>query len=273
MRAASLMRSALAALAPFALMTGIAHAQPDLGKPGGPVKLVVGYQPYYTQVVVRRGDARQEVLREVPAEGLGGRVPDRPAGRDHRQQHARQQAEHRLHGRHAVDRVDDQDRDVADIRLVANLGLALRPVQHLPRPQRRAAVQASPKEATQVARRQDRRGAEGLLHRPLRVRRRSRREAYQPKEYLNQNIEVITSNFRAGKIDAAVIWEPTDVAAGAGGPRAARRLRRERAGERRRVPRDARRSDQGAARRREGVADRRSSTRSSSSPTRRTPPK
>ena len=26
---------------------------------------------------------------------------------------------------------------------------------------------------------------------------------------LNQNIEVITSGFRAGKIDAAVIWEPT----------------------------------------------------------------
>jgi len=31
----------------------------------------------------------------------------------------------------------------------------------------------------------------------------------EPKEYLNQNIEVITSNFRAGKIDAAVMWEPT----------------------------------------------------------------
>ena len=31
----------------------------------------------------------------------------------------------------------------------------------------------------------------------------------QPKTYLNQNIEVITTNFRAGKLDAAVIWEPT----------------------------------------------------------------
>ena len=30
-----------------------------------------------------------------------------------------------------------------------------------------------------------------------------------PSQYLNQNIEVITSNFRAGKLDAAVIWEPT----------------------------------------------------------------
>lgn len=31
----------------------------------------------------------------------------------------------------------------------------------------------------------------------------------KPKQYLNQNIEVITSGFRAGKLDAAAIWEPT----------------------------------------------------------------
>lgn len=31
----------------------------------------------------------------------------------------------------------------------------------------------------------------------------------KPASYLNQNIEVITTNFRAGKLDAAVIWEPT----------------------------------------------------------------
>ncbi len=31
----------------------------------------------------------------------------------------------------------------------------------------------------------------------------------KPKRYLNQNIEVITTNFRAGKLDAAAIWEPT----------------------------------------------------------------
>lgn len=30
-----------------------------------------------------------------------------------------------------------------------------------------------------------------------------------PAQYLNQNIEVITTNFKAGKLDAAVIWEPT----------------------------------------------------------------
>ena len=31
----------------------------------------------------------------------------------------------------------------------------------------------------------------------------------KPKEYLNQSLEVIATNFRAGKIDAAACWEPT----------------------------------------------------------------
>jgi len=31
----------------------------------------------------------------------------------------------------------------------------------------------------------------------------------KPERYLNQNIEVITTNFRARKLDAAAIWEPT----------------------------------------------------------------
>ena len=31
----------------------------------------------------------------------------------------------------------------------------------------------------------------------------------KPKEYLNQSIEVIATNFRTGKLDAASLWEPT----------------------------------------------------------------
>ena len=31
----------------------------------------------------------------------------------------------------------------------------------------------------------------------------------EPKEYLNQSIDVISSNFESGKIDGAIIWEPT----------------------------------------------------------------
>jgi NitT/TauT family transport system substrate-binding protein len=35
------------------------------------------------------------------------------------------------------------------------------------------------------------------------------KEKIEPAEYLNQNVELITSGFRAKKLDAAVIWEPT----------------------------------------------------------------
>jgi len=35
------------------------------------------------------------------------------------------------------------------------------------------------------------------------------KEGLKPKEVLNQSIEVITTNFRAKRIDAAVLWEPT----------------------------------------------------------------
>lgn len=31
----------------------------------------------------------------------------------------------------------------------------------------------------------------------------------EPAQYLNQSLEVISSNFRMGKLDAAVVWEPT----------------------------------------------------------------
>lgn len=34
------------------------------------------------------------------------------------------------------------------------------------------------------------------------------KENVQPAAYLNQNVEVITSGFRAGKLDGAAIWEP-----------------------------------------------------------------
>ena len=118
------------------------------------------------RVVVGRDHARQEVLREVPAEGIDGRLPDRPAGRDHRQQPARRQAAHRLHGRHAGHRVDDQaGRRRRPPRRRRRHGLG--PVQHVPGAHRRAEVRERPG-SDQVARRQDGRGAQGQLHRPLR---------------------------------------------------------------------------------------------------------
>ena len=36
-----------------------------------------------------------------------------------------------------------------------------------------------------------------------------KKEKIQPGAYLNENIEAITRVFRAGKLDAAAVWEPT----------------------------------------------------------------
>jgi NitT/TauT family transport system substrate-binding protein len=198
----------VAAVAPFALMAGFAHAQTgsDLGKPGGPVKLVVGYQPYYTQAwsgVVMRGKKFYEKYLPKGSEvefqiGLQGAII----------------VNNMLAGKQNIGYMGDMPsivsttkQDVADIRLVANLGLAYDQCNvFLVRndaPKFKDAneaikwldgkVVAVPKGSCT-----DRFGQATF-----------KKSNIQPKEYLNQNIEVITSNFRAGKIDAAIMWEPT----------------------------------------------------------------
>ena len=192
-----------------------------------PVKLMVGYQPYYTQSWSGRGDARQEVLREVPAEGLRGRVPDRPAGRDHRQQHAGRQA--------------------ARSATWATCRRSCRPPR--PRPPTSAwwpTSASATTSATSSSRATTRRSSrppkdviKWLDGKIVAVPKGSctdrfaqatfKKENVNPKEYLNQNIEVITSQLprrqdrRGGDLGA------DRLAPGAGRPRAARRLGRERA--------------------------------------------
>jgi NitT/TauT family transport system substrate-binding protein len=208
MRAAGLVRWAVAALAPFALMAGFAHAQTgsDLGKPGGPVKLVVGYQPYYTQAwsgVVMRGKKFYEKYLPKGSEvefqiGLQGAII----------------VNNMLAGKQNIGYMGDMPsivattkQDVADIRLVANLGLAFDQCNvFLVRndaPKFKDAAEAikwldGKTVAVPKGSCTDRFGQATF-----------KKSNIQPKEYLNQNIEVITSNFRAGKIDAAIMWEPT----------------------------------------------------------------
>ena len=95
----------------------------DYGKPGTPVKLVVGYQPYYTQAwsgVVMRGKKFYEKYLPKGSEvefqiGLQGAII----------------VNNMLAGKQNVGYMGDMPSivsttktDVADIRLVANLGLA-----------------------------------------------------------------------------------------------------------------------------------------------------
>ena len=178
----------------------------DYGKAGDPVQLVVGYQPYYTESwsgVVMRGKKLYE--KYLPkgstvefAVGLQGAVIVNAM----------------LAGKQHIGYVGDMPgivsttkQEVADIRIVATLGLGTDQC-NIFLAKTDAPKFANPKEAIkwlngkQVAVPKGSctdRFAQALF----------KKEGVEPAAYLNQNIEVITSGFRAGKLDAAVIWEPT----------------------------------------------------------------
>lgn len=178
----------------------------SFGKPGEPVNLVVGYQPYYTESwsgVVMRGKKLYE--KYLPkgstvefAVGLQGAVIVNAM----------------LAGKQHIGYVGDMPgivsttkQEVADIRIVATLGLG----------SDQCNVFLARTDAPKFASAKD--GIKWLSGKRIAVPMGScadrfgqavfKKEGIEPAAYLNQNIEVITSGFRAGKLDAAVIWEPT----------------------------------------------------------------
>jgi NitT/TauT family transport system substrate-binding protein len=198
---------ALAALVPCVAMTGPARAADiDYGKPGTPVKLVIGYQPSYTESwsgLVMRGKKFYEKYLPKGSEvefqiGLQGAiiVNNMLAGKQHVGY---------MGDMPAI--VSTTKTETADIRLVATVGLGFDQCNIF------LARNDAPKFADATA------AIKWLDGKIVAVPKGSctdrfaqatfKKENVNPKEYLNQNIEVITSNFRAGKIDAAVIWEPT----------------------------------------------------------------
>jgi len=190
------------------LLAGIPRATAaDLsyGKPGEPVELVVGYQPYYTEAwsgLVMRGKKFYEKYLPKGSKvefqvGLQGAIV----------------VNNMLAGKQHIGYVGDMPAivattkaETADIRIVASLGQSTDQCNILlvrtdaPQfPDYKAALQwidgkqvAAPKGSCSD------RFAQATF----------KKQKVTPKDYLNQNIEVITSNFRAGKIDAAVVWEP-----------------------------------------------------------------
>jgi NitT/TauT family transport system substrate-binding protein len=178
----------------------------DYGKPGSPVKLVVGYQPYYTQSwsgVVIRGKKLYEKYLPKGSEiefqiGLQGAiiVNNMLAGKQHIGYKGDMPAI-----------VSTTKQDVADIRIVADLGLAYDQCN----------VFLARNDAPKFDNPTD--ALKWLDGKVVAVPQGSCTDRYgratfeklkiKPQAYLNQNIEVITSNFRAGKLDGAVIWEPT----------------------------------------------------------------
>ena len=193
--------SMLAVMAGQALATDI-----DFGKPGQPVELVIGYQPYYTESwsgMVMRGKKFYEKYLPKGSKvefqvGLQGAII----------------VNNMLAGKQHIGYMGDMPSivsttktETADIRIVATLGLGFDQCNIF------LASNDAPKFATAKD------ALKWLDGKQVAVPKGSctdrfaqatfKKEGVQPKDYLNQNIEVITSNFRAGKIDAAVIWEPT----------------------------------------------------------------
>lgn len=178
----------------------------DYGKAGDPVHLVVGYQPYYTESwsgVVMRGKKLYE--KYLPkgstvefAVGLQGAIIVNAM----------------LAGKQHIGYVGDMPgivsttkQEVADIRIVATLGLGTDQCNiFLARTD--APKFANPKEAIKWLN-----GKQVAVPKGSCTDRFAqavfKKEGVAPAAYLNQNIEVITSGFRARKLDAAVIWEPT----------------------------------------------------------------
>jgi NitT/TauT family transport system substrate-binding protein len=178
----------------------------DYGKVGTPVHLVVGYQPYYTEswsgVVMRDKKLYEKYLPKGStvdfAVGLQGAVIVNAmlAGKEHIGY---------MGDMPAI--VSTTKENVADIRIVATLGLGFDQCNIF------LARMDAPKFANAKE------AIKWLNGKQVAVPKGSctdrfaqavfKKEGVEPAAYLNQNIEVITSGFRAGKLDAAVIWEPT----------------------------------------------------------------
>jgi len=178
----------------------------DYGKPGTPIELVVGYQPYYTEswsgVIMRSKKFYEKYL---------------PAGSKVDFQVGLQGAiivNGMLAGKVDIGYVGDMPgivstshSEVRDIRIVSVLGLGYDQCNAFL--VRNDAPQFNSSEEAVT----------WLNGKTVAVPKGSctdrfaqavfKRFKIAPSEYLNQSIEVITSGFRAGKLDAAVMWEPT----------------------------------------------------------------
>lgn len=189
----------------FAAVTQPAQAQADFGKPGDPVKLVVGHPCCYTEVwsvmALRGKDLWKKYLppgSTVDFEiGLQGSTIVN--GLLARKQH--------------IGYIGDLPAIIAttkerqtDVRIVAPVAVAYDQCNIL-------LVRADAPAFSTPAE-----GAKWLQGKQFSVPKGAcsdlfskevfKRTGVTPAAFMNQNVEVITSGFRAGKIDGAAIWEP-----------------------------------------------------------------
>jgi NitT/TauT family transport system substrate-binding protein len=180
-------------------------AAADYGKPGEPVHLVVGYQPYYS-----------EAWSGLVLNSLGLWKKHLPPGSTVEFKIGLQGAiivNAMLAGKEQIGYLGDMPsivgatkRNVADLRIVANVGLS----------RDQCNVFFTRSDAPQFA--DSTAAIKWLDGKTVATPKGScsdrfaravfKKQNVTPSAYLNQNIELITSGFRAKKLDAAVVWEP-----------------------------------------------------------------
>lgn len=205
----SAMTFAAACLVAASLPTA-GKAEVDFGKQGEKVDLVVGYQPYYTASwsgVVNNGKGfwKKHLPEGSTASfqiGLQGAViVNAMTGEKQHIGYAGDMPSIAATFRNL------KDRGGTDIRIVASIGLSQQQC-NIFMVKNDAPAFTSGDEAVKWMAGKQTSAPQGACA------DRFAREAFdhlgvKPASYLNQNVEVITTNFRAGKLDAATVWEPT----------------------------------------------------------------
>ena len=185
-------------------------AEVDFGKQGEKVDLVVGYQPYYTASwsgVVNNGKSfwKKHLPEGSTASfqiGLQGAViVNAMTGEKQHIGYAGDMPSIAATFRNL------KDRGGTDIRIVASIGLSQQQC-NIFMVKNDAPAFTSGDEAVKWMAGKQTAAPQGACA------DRFAREAFdhlgvKPASYLNQNVEVVTTNFRAGKLDAATVWEPT----------------------------------------------------------------
>ena len=208
MKTAGLLLAAIAGVAASFFIAAPAGAADDksYGKPGDPIDLTVGYQPYYTELwsgLIMRG--KQFYEKYLPKGstvnfqvGLQGAII----------------VNQMIAGKQDIGYAGDMPSivatsksDIRDLRLVSTLGLGYDQC-NIFLVRNDAPDFKSPDEAIKWLSGKTVAVPQGSCADRF-ARAVFKRMDIQTDQYLNQNIELITSGFRAGKIDAAVVWEPT----------------------------------------------------------------
>ena len=197
---------AAAAAAVFAFGLSTTAQAANFGKPGEPIKLTVGYQPYYTQswsgVVIRGKELWKKYLPKGSTVdfqvGLQGAII---VG----QLMAEKQQIGYMGDMPAL--VSTTKPNLVDVRLIAVLGTS-RQQCNIVMVRNDAPKFKSGEEAIKWMEGKRTSSPHGSCTDRF-ARYSFEQLKVKPAQYLNQNIEVITTGFKAGKLDAAVIWEPT----------------------------------------------------------------